>query len=126
MRYGQFSAQEITVASLKASTELTANVTQITSRATGVTAHGVMGAITTDVSSLAAAAEATFTVTNNRVQANSVVVVSLKTPSATGLSQPIVTTTANGSFQITLTNLHAATADTSASVINYFVINGVA
>lgn len=125
MRYEQFSAQEILVASLKAPTELTANVTQITSRATGVTANGVMGSITTDATSLAAGAEATFTVTNNRVQANSVVVVSLKTPSATGLSQPVVTTTAAGSFQITLTNLHGATADTSASVINYFVINGV-
>lgn len=100
-------------------------VTQITSRATGVTLNTICGAITTDTTSLAAAAEATFTVTNSAVAAADVVVVSLKTPSATGMSIPAVTTTAAGSFQITLTNLHAATADTSASVINFAVIKAV-
>ena len=101
-------------------------VTQITSRTTGVTLNTICGAITTDTSSLAAAAEATFTVTNSAVAATDTVVVSLKTPSSTGLSIPAVTTTATGSFQITLTNLHASTADTSASVINFAIIKAVA
>jgi hypothetical protein len=86
--------------------------------------NGYSGAITTDATSLAVGAEATFTVTNNKVKVDSVVVVSLRTPSATGLSQAFVSKTQAGSFDITVSNLHGATADTSASVINYFVING--
>lgn len=101
-------------------------VTQTTSRTTGVTLSKLCGAITTDVTALAAGAEATFTVTNSLVEATDVVVVSLKTPSATGTSIPYVSTTAAGSFQITLSNLHAATADTSASVINFVVIKAKA
>lgn len=101
-------------------------VTQITSRTTGVTINAICGAITTDTSSLAAGAEAEFTVTNSFVAATDVVVVSLKTESTTGTSLPYVSTTAAGSFKITLTNLHASTADTSASVINFVVIKAVA
>lgn len=100
-------------------------VTQTTSRTTGVTLSKPCGAITTDTSSLAAGAEATFTVTNTLVAATDVVLVSLKTPSATGFSVPFVTTTAAGSFNITLSNLHASTADTSASVINFVVMKAV-
>lgn len=118
------SVGELTVRSIKAPVELVKDVTQITSRATGVTANGVRGSITTDVSSLAAGAEATFTVTNNRVTADSIPVIALKTPSATGLSQAFVSKVIDGSFDITLTNLHATTADTSASVIGYFIVNG--
>lgn len=101
-------------------------VTQTTSRATGVTLSKPCGAITTDVTSLAAGAEATFTVTNTLVAATDVVVVSLKTPSSTGFSVPSVTKTQAGSFDITLSNLHASTADTSASVINFLVLKAVA
>ena len=124
MRYEDFSVGLLRVRAITAPTENIANVTQITSRATGVTANGYQGSITTDVSSLAASAEATFTVTNSKVNTGSVVLVSLQTPSATGFSQPFVSKTQAGSFDITLTNLHASTADTSASVINYFVLNG--
>ena len=101
-------------------------VTQATNRTTGVTLNKVCGAITTDAASLAAGAEATFTVTNSTVAATDTVLVCLKTPSATGLSLPFVSTVAAGSFDITLTNLHASTADTSASVINFVVVKAVA
>lgn len=103
-----------------------AAVTQATSRTTGVTINAICGAITTDTSSLAAAAEAEFTVTNSAVAATDVVVVCLKTESATGTSLPFVSTVGAGSFKITLTNLHATTADTSASVINFAIIKSVA
>lgn len=103
-----------------------AAVTQATNRTTGVTINAVCGAITTDATSLAAGAEAEFTVTNSAVAAADVVVVSLKTESTTGTSLPFVSTIAAGSFKITLTNLHASTADTSASVINFAVIKAVA
>ena len=100
--------------------------TQASTRATTVVLNKLCGAITTDTTSLAAGAEATFTLTNSTIAAGDVVVVSLKTPSSTGLSIPAVTTTAAGSCQITLTNVHGSTADTSASVINFAVIKAVA
>lgn len=100
-------------------------VTQITSRTTGVTINKVCGTIITDVSSLAAGAEAEFTVTNSTVAIGDVVLVSIQVESATGTTLPFVSTTAAGSFKITLTNLHASTADTSASTINFAVIKAV-
>jgi hypothetical protein len=101
-------------------------VTQITSRTTGVTLSKLCGSIITDASSLAAAGEAKFTVTNTLVAATDVVVCCLKTDSATGTSLAYVSDVADGSFEITITNLHASTADTSASTINFAVIKAVA
>jgi len=101
-------------------------VTQETNRTTGVTLNKICGTITTHNASLAAGAEATFTVTNSAVAATDVVVVSLQDKSATALSIPFVTDVTTGAFDITLTNLDASTADTSASKINFVVIKGVA
>ena len=101
-------------------------VSQETNRTTGVTLNKICGTITTHNASLAAGAEATFTVTNSAVAATDVVVVSLQDKSATALSIPFVTDVTAGAFNITLTNLDASTADTSASKINFVVIKGVA
>ena len=103
-------------------------VTQATDRTTGVTLNTICGTITTNNASLAAGAEATFTVTNSAVAATDVVVVSLQdaTPTSGALSIPFVTDVAAGSFKITLTNLSADTADVGASKINFCVIKGVA
>lgn len=101
-------------------------VTQITSRSTGVTVNAICGAITTDPTSLAAGAEATFTVTDSSVAIGDVVVVSLRSGATAGTSIPVVTAVAAGAFDITLTNLHATTADTGASIINFAVIKAVA
>ena len=100
-------------------------VTQITSRATGVTLNTICGTITTDSTSLAAAAEATFTVTNSAVAATDTVVVSMKTIT-TGTPVAFVTDVSAGSFDITISNIHASTADTSADLINFAVIKSVA
>jgi hypothetical protein len=100
-------------------------VTQITSRSTGVTIDKISGAITTDATSLAAGAEATFTVTNSTVAIGDVVVVCARSGQTAGTSVPIVTAVAAGSFNITLTNLHASTADTGAMIINFVVIKAV-
>jgi hypothetical protein len=100
-----------------------AAVTQATSRATGVTINAPAGQITMDATSLAAGAEASFVVTNSFVTATSVPVVALATV-GTGSPQVYVSTVAAGSFTITITNLHAATADTTADVINFIVFNG--
>lgn len=100
-------------------------VTQITNRSTGVTITGMCGAITTDATSLAAGAEAVFIVTNTSVEVGDVVVVSLRSGATTGTSIPFVTAVAAGSFSITLSNVHASTADTGASIINFAVIKAV-
>lgn len=102
-----------------------AAVTQATNRSTGVTINAACGAITTDATSLAAGAEAAFTVTNSSVEVGDVVVVCLRSGATAGTSSPLVTAVAAGSFQITLTNLHASTADTGASIINFVVIKAV-
>jgi len=99
-------------------------VTQLTNRSTGVTIHASSGQITTDATSLAAGAEATFVVTNRFVTANSVPVIALASGSTAATSVAVVSAVAAGSFSITLTNLNAATADTGAGVINFIVFNG--
>lgn len=100
---------------------LKGDVTQITSRSTGVTVNAPCGQITTDTSSLAAAAEATFTVTNSCVNARDAVIVNMKTIT-TGLPVAFVTNVTDGSFDITISNLDASTADTSADVINFCIL----
>lgn len=100
-----------------------ATVTQATNRSTGVTINAPAGQITMNAASLAAGAEATFTVTNSFCNVASVPVVALQAV-GTGLPQVYVSAVANGSFNITITNLDAATADTTADVINFIVFNG--
>lgn len=100
-------------------------VTQITDRSTGVTINAPCGAITTDATSLAAGAEATFTVTNSVVAVGDCVVVSLRSGATALTSIPVVSAVAAGSFDIRLTNLSAATADTGASIINFAVVKAV-
>lgn len=100
-------------------------VTQITNRSTAVTVNATSGAITTDTTSLAAGAEATFTVNNSAVEVGDVVVVCARSGQTAATSIPAVTAVAAGSFAITLTNLNASTADTGAMIINFAVIKGV-
>jgi hypothetical protein len=101
-----------------------ATVTQATSRATGVTINAPAGQITMNAASLAAGAEATFTVTNSFVTATSVPVVALASGQTADTSVVNVTAVANGSFNITVSNLNAATADTGAGVINFVIFQG--
>ena len=101
----------------------TSTVTQATNRTTGVTLNTTSGQITTNATSLAAAAEAAFVVTNDKVTAKSVVVLCAASGQTAGTSVPHVTAVAAGSFTIQLTNLHASTADTGAMVINFAIID---
>lgn len=100
-------------------------VTQATSRTTGVTLSKVCGQITTHNASLAAAAKAAFVVTNTKVAAADVVVATI-TSGGTGTPRVDVIGVAAGSFTLQITNDHAATADTSADIINFAVLKGVA
>jgi hypothetical protein len=101
-------------------------VTQATDRSTGVTINAPSGQITMNAASLAAAAEATFVVTNSFVKSTSVPVIALASGQTANTSVVSVTAVTNGSFSITVSNLNAATADTGAGVINFIVFGGVA
>ena len=102
-----------------------ATVTQLTNRSTGVTINATCGAITTDATSLAAGAEASFVVTNSAVEIGDVVVACARSGQTATTSVVHVIAVANGSFTLQLTNLAAATADTGAMVINFAVIKAV-
>lgn len=99
-------------------------VTQQTNRTTGVTINSAVGQITLNNTSLAAATRATFTVTNNRVTAKSVVQVCLAGGQTADTSIVAVTAVAAGSFNITVANLNATTADTGVGVVNFVVLGG--
>ena len=103
-----------------------AAVTQITSRATGVTINALSGAITTDSTSLAAEASAVFVVTNNKVAIGDVPVVSIRSGMVALNTRVTVTAVAAGSFSITVVNgnVAAGTAETGAIIINFAVIKG--
>jgi hypothetical protein len=105
-------------------------VTQTTSRSTGVTINKVCGTIQTDVTSLAAAASAVFTVTNSTVAIGDTVIVSQRSGSSnaasvTGMTYVSVVAVANGSFNIAVDNRSAATPEVGAIIINFAVIKAV-
>lgn len=101
-------------------------VTQATNRTTGVTLDKLCGAITTNNASLAAEASADFVVTNAKVAANDVVVVSVKSGSNGGGTIVSVVGVAAGSFTIRVHNgnVAAGTAETGAIIINFVVLKG--
>lgn len=100
-------------------------VTQITSRSTGVTLSKISGTIQTDVTSLAAAAVATFTVTNTLVAIGDVILLSIKSGQTNKETKAYVSAVAAGSFDISIHNQHATTAETTAIIINFAVIKAV-
>ncbi len=103
-------------------------VTQITNRTTGVTLNKLSGTITTDNTSLAAEASADFVVTNSKVAATDVVVLSVKSGTVGAGTIVTVAAVAAGSFTIRVHNgnVAAGTAETGAIVINFAVIKSTA
>lgn len=101
-------------------------VTQATNRTTGVTINTLAGQITTNNASLAAEATADFAVTNSKVEAGDVVVVSVASGSNGGGTTVSVVGVSASSFTIRVHNGNAAagTAETGAIVINFAVIKG--
>ena len=63
-------------------------------------------------------------VTNSTVAATDTVIVNVVS-SSTGTPVAFVTAVAAGSFTITVSNLHASTADTTADTIRFTVIKSV-
>jgi len=101
-------------------------VTQATSITTGVTLNKLCGTITTVSTTLAAAAEADFVVTNSKVAATDLVIVNIKSTASAGTPIAVVAAVAAGSFTIRLSNLHASAALDNTLVISFCVIKAVA
>jgi len=99
-------------------------VTQITSPTTGVTLSTLSGQITTVAGTLAANTEETFTVTNTKVTALDTPIVTLASTASTGTPVAVCSAVAAGSFDITVTNLHATVALDALLVINFNIIQG--
>jgi hypothetical protein len=101
-------------------------VTQASSITTGVTCSAYSGVITTVSQTVAAGAEAEFTVTNTLVAATDVVVACIKTHTSAGSFIVATSAVADGSFKLHLTNLHASTAGNNVLVINFIVLKAAA
>jgi hypothetical protein len=99
-------------------------VTQLTSKATGVTLDKATGQITTHNAALAAAAEVSFTVTNSAVAATDVVVLNIASGATAGAYNVQVDAVAAGSFRVSLGNMSAGSLS-EALVLNFAVIKGV-
>lgn len=100
-------------------------VTQASSITTGVTLNKAVGEVVTVSSTLGAGLEATFTVTNSAVGANDAVIAWIKSTSSAGTPVVFVTAVAAGSFNLTLSNLHASAALDNTLTIGFMVLKGV-
>lgn len=100
-------------------------VTQQSTTTTAVTLNTNSGQITTFAGSLAAAGEESFTVNNSVVAVTDVPVVSIVS-TGNGTASASVTAIGSGTFEITVTNLHASEAFNALHVISFAVIKGSA
>lgn len=100
-----------------------ATVTQITSRATGVTINALCGTIQTDTTSLAAEASAVFVVTNSKVAIGDVVICAQRSGAIALNTQIEVSAVAAGSFSLSVinNNVAAGIAETGAIIINFAI-----
>ena len=95
-------------------------VTQATNRPNGVTLSNYSGKVTGDDASLAAVTIATHTVTNTLVAATDNII--LTKVSGDADTSAFVTAVASGSFNVSVRNNHASSADTTAFVYNFALI----
>jgi len=100
----------------------TANVTQITSITTAVTVNAHNGTITTVSSTLAGAANTSFTVNNSKVTTASKILLTVDSTTA-GMPILVTNTIANGSFIIKVINASATTALNSTLKISYLILD---
>ena len=100
----------------------TANVTQITAISTAVTVNAHNGIITTVSSTLAGGSNAAFTVNNSKVTTASKILLTVNHPGA-GIPVLITETITNGSFDIRIYNVSAATAFNNTLKISYLILD---
>lgn len=101
-----------------------ANVTQLTSVTTGVTANAVSGIITTFTQTAGPGVSVTFAVTNNKVSSTSVILTSVSNYTGT-TGTPIVQVdggSGSGTFNVVVTNVHAADNLDGVVAISFLVV----
>jgi hypothetical protein len=99
------------------------SVTQLTSKATGVTINAAAGQIVTNNAALAAGAEVAFVVTNSAVSAYDIPVIALASGAATaGTYLLSVAAVANGSFTVVISNASAGSLS-EALTLNFGIIH---
>ena len=98
-------------------------VTQETNKSTAVTLNAESGQITMKNSALAAAAEVSFTVNNDKISATDVVVVNHGSGGTAGTYLVQANSIAAGSFKITVTNVSTSSAS-EAIVLNFVALKG--
>ena len=99
-------------------------VTQITSKATGVTLNKRCGQITMNNASLSAAAEVSFTLTNSVIAATDVVMVCIGSGATAGAYIVQCDAVATGSCRISIGNMSSGSLG-EAIVLNFVVIKAV-
>ena len=99
-------------------------VTQLTDKSTGVTLNKSAGRITMNNAALAAATNVAFTLTNNLISSNDVLIVGVSGGAATAGTYNVFTSTLTaGSATIVLRNISAGSLS-EAVIINYAIIHG--
>jgi len=99
------------------------SVTQLTSKATGVTINAAAGQIVTNNAALAAGAEVAFVVTSNSVSAYDIPVVALASGAATaGTYLLSIAAVANGSFTIVISNASGGSLS-EALTLNFGIVH---
>jgi len=99
------------------------SVTQLTSKATGITINAAAGQIVTNNAALAAGAEVAFVVTNSAVSAYDIPVIALASGAATaGTYLLSIAAVANGSFTVVISNASAGSLS-EALTLNFGIIH---
>ena len=100
------------------------SVTQATSKSTGVTLNTSCGTITMNGAALAAATNATFTLTNSKISTSDAIILSIVSGTATAGTYTLWTTGISaGSASITLRNISAGSLS-EAVVFNFVIVHG--
>jgi hypothetical protein len=98
-------------------------VTQVTDKSTGVTLNKSAGRITMNSASLASNTAVSFTLTNNLISANDVIILNVSGGGTAGAYTTYVSSMTTGSAVLTLRNLSAGSLS-EAVIVNYAIIHG--
>lgn len=99
------------------------NGQQTTSLTTAIVANGYAGVLQTIAPSIASGASVLIPVTNNKVLTSSTIKLTLEYPdSGTGIPHVVISSVANGSFVIKVTNLHASNTINTVMKFHYSIV----
>ena len=105
------------------STAAQGTVTQLTDKGTGVTLNKSAGRITMNNAALAGNTAITFTLTNNLISTNDVVIMNISGGATAGAYTSYIASMSAGSAVMTLRNLTSGSLS-EAVIINYAIIHG--